>query len=1788
MLRKTGMTVRKGNDMQTKKGMRLLAVVLAVCLLATSIRLSPLVSKAETDDKPAGAPVLSDFYEAYDQNDYHITMKEAGDKGITVTHSPNSADTGQIFPNGGERITSNQTYSFKEGLAIELTDITSETSDYSLAMAFGTSGNKTAWYHTKGYMLLYGKSGNLVIYNTNSSMGDAVIVETDARAGKLGTTLSLYIRMCGKDCILNVNGTDYTLPNATDVIGSGDWLYLSFGIMSDFTLSTDNKVQNLKWWEKFLTKPVSYTLSRIYVPFGEKTNTVPSSLTSTGKTWQFQESDSKIKITQTKEGSGNDRVRIRQNYQPEVHDIIIDLEDIYSKDDNYAMAIAFGNQGDQWYDKAGYMLLYGKSGAFAVIATSSADHMNGPVVQCETREALGDKLSVNIRLVGTEYEIQVNGRSYTVPAQYESASHRISDPQSLYVAFGVMSDFTISDGKLAGLSYWQENVRSEAVSFVLDKGGLSFPEESVRELRPLAKYMAFMDGEADGSFAPERPLTRGEAIAALARLLVEEADIQDVYTSDFTDIDPEDTYYDIVAYMERCGFLPDFGTRLNAAQSIARGEFIDLLLDKEEVSSGVDVADVSRNDTLYGKICYAVEKGILSLDAGGNFNREDTVTRGEAAKAFCVYLGKTTPLDDPKVTFSDVTATTAYADYILLAANEAEYRKVTYQATSQESIQACIDKAIRLSETTDALATIELSEDVYQLTEPVVIDGAAYGAYEVVIVIKNAANSSPVISGNADLKAVDFQKVQGTGYYSYQLPASAKTGGSWPKFRDLYLNGERLSLARSEEYTFQKTFKDPVYADTNGQLIGYSNWIYVDNAPFAGIDSASLSTLELCINVEWMNKRWRVDTLRGVEADTGLMQLSVKEEEWAAYCVDGNKKDFKGCAYWFENHLSLLDEPGEFYYDDTNGVIYFYPYKNTDMSQAVISYPVTETLFDIKAASGITFEGITFTGTTSNYVTEHGFNGELGNVINGGDGNGENIHASAIYGEDSANIAVRGCTFEELGTNGIYMNLGTRNIVIKDSSFTDLAMSAVIMGKQRQAWNAADGLSDLIIDNNYVYNIGTDYPGSPAVSIARVKNIAFTHNVIKHTPYTGVMMGWIRTSSSGVSVHNAEVAYNHCEDNLYALNDGAGMYFCGANAWTDDDTVYNRVHDNYIKGTGYGKTYTGIYLDINASNYDIYENVIDGIVSSLGPIYNQNIVTELTHNNTLRENYATMSPIRTQAAEERNIQLIDNQKVAAYDKLPKEALAVVVLAGRKEDCAAAIPTKDTVVDMQVENPHLRLNKSEKSETASVVFTITNNSKDTATYSAERTNTGNIRFVPSTDALVLAAGESGVITGYFYDDTISGYASGNVLRELIDLAVLHKESGARVSYKRVIDVSVGMHFQNSGTNSGKLASMVSRKGVEVTFPAGTCDGTRLVNYKTYATEGDGVDIEVTDIHFWNGATGSIAIMLGNTYNGWYGDRGYMLVYGKSGGFSILATDSALNDPEQSPVVLTDTREALTNGAALSVNVRLEGKWYLITVNGKTYTVPAGHETYPLTDCENIYVAYGIMGDKSDSGTYQISLSGSKQITYTIAEMTDSRAGDIVFDLTDSFRQYRSGTAMTAPTAKAGYAFAGWYYDTECTQPVEEEKKTVSAGERVYAKFVDKDVLSVKFQFRYTKSAEGTVDKSSADMRLVTAVDGLDYANAGFVVTSGSNTKSYARTTVYTSLRGAGITYKPDVFSTSASHFVTLSLNGIKTANPTRTITVKPFWTTLDGTVVYGWQRTVAVQDGMATISAADNQ
>lgn len=1398
-----------------KRLSKILAVVLVIGCVLSTIGVVPAVPVTAAEDKKDNRVQVSDITVGGE----NIEAKKVKD-GVRVTFSRKAQ--------GWQRARTNGIYDTRgEGTTVELTDIVSLDDDYSMVVWFG---EEAGYYDKPGICLVYGKSGYFAIISTDGVLIDpnkSPVLAQDVRE-PLNGSLSINVKLDDSKYIITANGKSYTISSAA--ISAPDGISFTFGSFGD------GMIQGLNYNRSFKKSAFSFTIAGISQPYeGAGYEPIGDTVTGTSvgmgmpQNVEFRKGEEGVQIAFLTEAAGWSRVAFNGTFPINESGLHIPISKIYSAEDNYSFVMNMTNVSGGWYDKAGYMLVYGKGGDFAIIGNDgvTVDVNKAAVIKQEKREALDSKLDLRIALKGNNYEITANGKTYTFAVD----SKYLSDPANVRIGFSFFCD-----GRAQNLNY-NKSYKKAAASFVIDQLFYDGEPISTRLIKPLAKYAAIMTGATKDKFEPEAPLTRGEAIVATAKMLTNKADIDGIFTCDFTDLKANDKNYSWYAFMQRSDFLPNFGEKLEPKKEITRGEFVDLLLNQFDVETGLTMGDVDAANELYGKICYAINHGVFELDASGNFNLEATVTRGEAAKVFCMYLGKTGSVDKAENVYKDVKKDSANYEYIMLACNKQSYQTKKYSAKTAEDVQKYINEAKELAKTADTKVTITLSEDVYQLSQPIAVEQSGNSEYELVIVIKNAEGVKPTLSSNIDLNASDFKKVNGEEYYSYQIPESAKVHGAYPQFRDLYLDGERLTIAKGREYIFEETVPTTKIDENKNS---YENLFFVDSSALEGITAENVGTLEMGVNLQWTSRIYPIQSFNGTDEKTGLSTLKLTDEAWAAYLkFDGNKEPFTGWTYWFENHIALLDEPGEFYYDDAAGIVYLYPYKDTDMKKATVSYPALEMLVTLKEAKNITFEGITFTGITSNYTTNHLYNGMLGG-INGvytdGQSLYENVNVAAIYADGNTDfITVKNCTFDELGANGIYMKKANRNSVIKGNSFTDLAMSGVVLGTQSTVWTLEDGQSNIVIDNNYIYNIGTDYKNAPGIYVTRVKNLAVTHNSMIHTPYSGLMVGWITLPSTAVNTTNAEIAYNHCEDNLYALNDGAGLYVCGANAMTTNQKVLNVLHHNFVKSTGNIRTYNGIYMDMNCSNFKVYKNVIEGFDNAYGPVFNQDhIVDQYTYNNTLVDNFTTVKAITTTSEPERNIILQNNKKFAKHDELPEEGLKIIESTGQKDKYAGSTAKNFTDVKMEIVDAHISIYRQGKSDKNALVFTVTNNSDKEAAYAVETTskNTKDITVVPSTESLKLKARETGTIEVVFEG------GDKMVKRELYDFVVV-KDNGWKEEFRRVIEVSVSNEIAPQGVGSSPILWIGI--GVAVIVVAGATATILIVNKRKKSRKGDASNV-----------------------------------------------------------------------------------------------------------------------------------------------------------------------------------------------------------------------------------------------------------------------------------------------------------------------------------------------------------
>ena len=253
---------------------------------------------------------------------------------------------------------------------------------------------------------------------------------------------------------------------------------------------------------------------------------------------------------------------------------------------------------------------------------------------------------------------------------------------------------------------------------------------------------------------------------------------------------------------------------------------------------------------------------------------------------------------------------------------------------------------------------------------------------------------------------------------------------------------------------------------------------------------------------------------------------------------------------WFYgfNLLSEIDEPGEYYIDRTEGIIYFYPPSSVVEGETYIS--VNKNIIQMKNVTFLTIEGMILEGCTGTAIEMNDCYGCLieGCIIrNAGDN-------AIVIGEGFSN-GVRSCDIYEVGGGGIRISGGDRKTLNPSGNFAD---------------------------NNFIHNIARlKRVYNPGISINGVGN-RISQNLIEHVPHMAI----------GFSGNDNIIEYNELNDVCYESND-AGAIYTGRN-WTMRGNV---IRYNYLRNiSGFeGKGCVGIYLDDAFSSAEITGNIFNNV-----------------------------------------------------------------------------------------------------------------------------------------------------------------------------------------------------------------------------------------------------------------------------------------------------------------------------------------------------------------------------------------------------------------------------------------------------------------------------------------------------------------------------------------------------------------------------------------------------------------
>ena len=522
--------------------------------------------------------------------------------------------------------------------------------------------------------------------------------------------------------------------------------------------------------------------------------------------------------------------------------------------------------------------------------------------------------------------------------------------------------------------------------------------------------------------------------------------------------------------------------------------------------------------------------------------------------------------------------------------------------------------AVAAMDKSSGSVVVELAAGYYKRTEALNFT-AAHGGVNDNFVIFRAASGANVTIGGAEILDDEivsgFTQVSGEKYYVMQLNKDINT-------RHLLINGVRAVRARSNQ-----GLTDPqlITSESGLAYLGFSS----TDTFLLEIPEDDQEDLEFSYSVEWANHRGGVTRIE--DAGEGRINIIMEQPNFQSLVAHSNIsiKDLvnpsRPYSMFYENALMLLDEPGEWYFDNEEMKLYYMPYAWENVEELTISYPIiddwtnsgeTESdsgLINIlgdgsSIVQNIKFEGIIFADTTYNRVnTNVGMSASQGMHIRDYNSTSADVMPDAAITLYKANsIYFTGCTFTRLGITGINMFMGSQNVQINGCVFSDISGNGMYIGqtnwRDKEIYNPSDPLmvvKNCDVYNSYIHDIGTEYNSASAIGIGFAAYVNVENNEIFNVDYSPLHIGLGWTAEIDNVLRHTTVANNFIHDfNQGGVWDSGGIYVNGTTSGNLDPftgTGTNLISGNYLRNMGVGTA--ALYNDGGSDNWIWEYNVVD-------------------------------------------------------------------------------------------------------------------------------------------------------------------------------------------------------------------------------------------------------------------------------------------------------------------------------------------------------------------------------------------------------------------------------------------------------------------------------------------------------------------------------------------------------------------------------------------------------------------
>ena len=634
----------------------------------------------------------------------------------------------------------------------------------------------------------------------------------------------------------------------------------------------------------------------------------------------------------------------------------------------------------------------------------------------------------------------------------------------------------------------------------------------------------------------------------------------------------------------------------------------------------------------------------------------------------------------------------------IFAADTAE--KVFYVSeTGSDSNDGSFNKPFRtLTAARDAVRKInsDMSSDItvylrggdYRIIEPIVFDTRDSATNGYSINYKAYQDEVPVINGAEQV--TNWTKFNDK-LYSAHLDRDVK-------LRNLYVNDQRANMG-SVRVDAKGGYGE--YRITAGQ----ADWAWDSGKASDGIlysadavprITSNFDDLEVVNGTTWNEN---IVCSRDIKYENGSLVILMQQPYGAIAQTPGWGAGFStGGSHTIYNSLSFVDSPGEFYFDKTDKMLYYYPRNGEDMSTADVEAPIAEQLIVIEGKStdervhNITFSGITFANTEYQLTDVDGSHGKCTcqaaqTYTAYADSNWHSKKyemadtlPAAVHVTNTDSLRFTGNVIKHCGSDGLSMTNDVVNSYVNGNYITDITSSGITLGHPQHiyigdaSWNnhekfpkGVEGVcKDNEISDNFLYDISVvhGFGGCAAITAYFADSVKILRNTIEKTAYNGIHLGWGWCNfKDSTTCRDNMICYNRVINSLNRLHDSGGIYTIGQMPGTI-------INENYIQGipaaAAYQPTY-GLHNDEGTAYIEENDNVLE-----ISPNVTYTINCEdygQKHDLTILRTYASVCKMGIDPPDSR----IDKPIVVSDNVWPLEQYKICLNSGVSENYSSIVP-----------------------------------------------------------------------------------------------------------------------------------------------------------------------------------------------------------------------------------------------------------------------------------------------------------------------------------------------------------------------------------------------------------------------------------------------------------------------------------------------------------------------------------